>query len=203
MKLFFAVALFALNVSVANATVHIVTCQNFPSHFIPVTVFAEVGDTIRWVWKVGVHIVGPANASDIPSGASMWNAPIDVGNLAFEHVVDVAGDYHYQCHPATPHFEDAYLKVTDPPPPTAVQQHNSDLAFTYLNLGNGKSQLLIDQISENSKVEIYNLKGQVVYRAGITNTRSNIIDLSDQAKGLYLLKFYSGQAVFTKKIVIL
>ena len=53
-----------------NATVHIVTCQNSPSHFLPVTLYAVIGDTIHWTWIEGNHIVGAVNASDIPNGAS-------------------------------------------------------------------------------------------------------------------------------------
>lgn len=48
MKLFFTFVLLAALVSSANATVHTVTAQNTPTHFLPVTVNAVVGDTIRW-----------------------------------------------------------------------------------------------------------------------------------------------------------
>ena len=60
----------------------------------------------------GIHDVGPINSSDIPSGAAMWSAPIDAGNLSFEYVVTVVGNYYYVCHPLNPHAEDAYIEVT-------------------------------------------------------------------------------------------
>ncbi len=105
-----------LGISSANATVHVVTCQNSPSHFLPVTVNALVGDTIHWIWVEGGHIVGPISSSDIPAGAAMFNAPIDYFNQSFEYVVTVPGSYHYDCHPTTPHGEDAYIVVTAPIP---------------------------------------------------------------------------------------
>lgn len=67
MKAFLIFASFLLIVSTVNATVHIVTCQNGSSHFIPDTVNAVVGDTIHWTWLAGVHITGPINASNIPT----------------------------------------------------------------------------------------------------------------------------------------
>ena len=88
-----------LRINSANATVRIITCQNTPSHFLPVTANAVIGDTIHWTWVAGTHVVGPINASYIPSGAAMFNAPIDAGNLSFEYVVTVAGNYNFSVIP--------------------------------------------------------------------------------------------------------
>ena len=201
MKLFFTFASFIMIVSFANATVHTVTCQNSPSHFLPVTVDAVVGDTIRWVWVLGTHIVGPIDTSDIPNGAASWSAPIDGGNFSFEYVVSVPGNYHYVCHPSTPHGENAYIQVSKA---TGVKENItlSAPAIIYPNPSSGKYQILIKPslIAQNSKVEIYDLSGQMVYSSLIRNAVS-FIDLTDQPKGVYLVKFYSGQAVFTKRIV--
>lgn len=203
MKLFIIAASLALIISTANATVHIVTCQNTPSHFLPLTVNAMVGDTIRWIWMAGNHITGPIDTSDIPSGAAMWNGPIDAGNISFEYVLTVAGSYHYDCHPATPHGEDAYLEVTMSPSGLGKNNALSNLTFVYPNPTNGMFQFAIEasQITKKSKVEIYNLKGQIIYQSGVTEAISTI-DLSNQSIGIYFLKFYSGQAILTKKIVI-
>ncbi|MCH8903465.1 MAG: T9SS type A sorting domain-containing protein [Bacteroidetes bacterium] len=203
MKAFLIFASFLLIVSTVNATVHIVTCQNGSSHFIPDTVNAVVGDTIHWTWLAGVHITGPINASNIPNGAATWNAPIDAGNTDFEYVVTVAGSYHYVCHPSTPHGEDAYIEVTSP---TGVLQYNSlsNLSIAYPNPSNGMFQFAVDgsQVTKNSNLEIYDLKGQIIYRSIITNTKTNI-DLNNQENGIYFVKFYNGVAILSKKIVIL
>ena len=84
----------------AHATVDTVTVQDNPSHFLPVTLYAVIGDTIRWTWIEGNHVVGAVNASDIPNGASNWNGTIDASHHTFDYVVTVAGNYHYECHPA-------------------------------------------------------------------------------------------------------
>ncbi|MCH8904867.1 MAG: T9SS type A sorting domain-containing protein [Bacteroidetes bacterium] len=202
MKIFFVLASILLIAFSANAIVHIVTCQNTPSHFLPDTVHAVVGDTIHWTWVAGVHVVGPVNASNIPVGAATFNSPIDAGNLSFEYVVTVTGSYHYVCHPSTPHAEDGYIEVTIP---SNMQQYNAlnDLSFVFPNPSNGKIQFAIEasQITKNSIVEIYNLQGQIIYESKITNTESTI-DLINRANGIYFVKYYNGEAVLTKKIVI-
>jgi len=105
MKLLLTIASLVFFISTANSTVHIVTAQNSPLHFLPDTVFAMTGDTIRWVYVEGVHDVGPISSADIPNGAAMWLQLIDASNLSFDYVVTVAGSYHYECHASNPHGE--------------------------------------------------------------------------------------------------
>lgn len=198
-KFIYIFAAFAVIVTTANATVHTVTCQNYPSHFLPLTVNAVVGDTIHWTWVAGGHIVGPINASYIPSGAAMWSPTIDASHLSAEYVVKVVGNYHYVCHPATPHGEDAYIVVTAAA--TGVQQYNvlSNLAAVYPNPSTGKF-ILSSEITKG-EIKIYNLLGERIYQSVITNPKSDI-DLSNQTKGIYFMEINDGQAIRTKKIVI-
>ncbi len=207
MKFIFTLISFAIIVTSANATVHIVTCQNSPSHFLPLTVNAVVGDTIHWTWVEGNHIVGPVNSTDIPNGAATWNGYIDFANHDFEYQVTVAGTYNYDCHPATPHGEEASIVVSDV---TGVPQYNvqADFFSVYPNPTQGKFQLAFDglQLTENCKVEIYNVPGQRIYQSLITAANlgsfRKSIDLSNETSGIYFVKFYNGQAILTEKIVI-
>lgn len=202
MKLICTIASFFVIVAAANATVRTITCQNSPAHFLPVKMNAVIGDTIRWIWVEGHHIVGPVNTSDIPTGAAKWNATIDAGNHSFEYVVTVVGSYYYDCHPATPHGENAYIVVTGI---SRGQQYNelSDLSSAYPNPSNGAFQFTIDDslITKNAKIEIFNLKGQIIYTSLITKTTS-FIDLHNQKNGIYFIRFFNGEAILTKKIVI-
>ncbi|MBA3704425.1 MAG: T9SS type A sorting domain-containing protein [Bacteroidetes bacterium] len=201
MKHFFTLLSLVVIITTANATIRKVTCQNTPAHFLPLTINAMCGDTVRWTWVAGVHVVGPISTTDIPSGAAMWNGQIDVSHHTFDYVVTIAGTYHYDCHPATPHGENATIVVSST---TDVQQYNvlNNLSF-YPNPSNGKFQFFIDpsQVTQNCKVEIYNLQGKIIYQSKITNVKSDI-DLSQQESGVYLVKFYREQAILTKKIVI-
>jgi hypothetical protein len=73
----------------------------------------------------------------------------------------------------------------------------------YPNPSNGQFQLSIDaaQLAEACKMEIYTVEGKRIYQSLITQTTSDI-DLSHQTSGMYLVKFYNGKAILTRKIVL-
>ena len=87
--------------------------------------------------------------------------------------------------------------------PNSIEENKLNTVLVSPNPSNGKFQfaLGVSQITKNSKVEIYNLKGQIIYQSEITKTKSDI-NLSDQAKGIYFVKFYTGQSILSEKIVI-
>ena len=189
------IVLFAL---AADAAIHTVTCQNTPSHFLPVTVNAVCGDTIHWTWVAGGHVVGPISPSDIPNGAAGWNAPIDAAHLSYNYVVTVAGNYHYVCHPATPHGEDAYIIVTCA---TGVQPLDiNHLSFAFPNPFTDK---FIIETSAGSKIAIYNLLGEKIKSLSLKSGQTKIqIDAAELNAGIY---FYciekDGVIVETRKLV--
>ena len=201
MKLFFTLASFAVIVSAANATIVTVTCQDGNSHFLPVTVTAVCGDTIRWTWVSGTHVVGPISASDIPAGAAMWNEFIDAGpgNQSAEYVVTAAGTYHYVCHPATPHGEDGYIVVTCG---TGVQPTNalSNVSSAYPNPFSEKINI---ETSGADLILIYNYVGEKIKSFSVKSGQTKLeTDLATLPKGIF---FYSiiknGTVLETRKII--
>lgn len=199
MKHFFTFILFASIISTSTATIHTVTCQNSPSHFLPVTINVVVGDTVHWVWVAGTHVVGPISASDIPNGAAMWNCPIDASNLSCYYVVTVAGNYHYVCHPATPHGEDAYIVATAA---TGVHQYNelSNLSSAYPNPFSEKVTI---QISNADQILVYSFVGEKIKSFQVETGQTKFeADLATLPKGIF---FYSiikdGIVLNTRKII--
>jgi len=96
MKKIFLLALFTCCLSVAFANVDtIIKIQVVNYQFKPKTVNAKVGDTIRWVWKVGKHTT---TSTSVPTNAITWNKPIDVSHTRFTYVVRKAGTYQYRCN---------------------------------------------------------------------------------------------------------
>jgi len=83
-----------------------------------------------------------------------------------------------------------------------LQTNNDILIFP--NPSMGKFQLSIDSkvITRNPNLEIYNLQGKVLYKTSIKNPTS-IIDLGNQANGVYIIKIYDGQTIYSKKITII
>jgi plastocyanin len=183
MKHIFTFVLFAALASNTYATVHTVTCQNNPSHFLPVTANAIVGDTIHWTWVAGTHVVGPINATDIPAGAAMWSAPIDAGNLSFSYVVKVAGNYHYVCHPATPHGEDAYIVVSNAT--TGIQPFSTvpHLSSAYPN---PFSEKITIETPNADQIVIYNILGESIRSFQLKNGETKLeADLGTLPKGVF------------------
>jgi plastocyanin len=73
----------------------IITVQVVNFQFMPSTVNAKVGDTIRWVWKQGTHTT---TSLTIPAGALAWNKPIDINHRVFRYKLTKAGTYKYRCN---------------------------------------------------------------------------------------------------------
>ena len=199
-KLLSTFASFALVATAANATTHTVTCQNSPSHYLPVTVNAIVGDTILWTWVAGTHVVGPILASDIPAGAAMWNAPIDVNDHSFKYVVKVVGNYHYVCHPATPHGEDAYIVVTAGA--TGIQDNNAlnNVSSAYPNPFTDK---LTIETSNGDQILIFNALGEKIKSFPLKSGQTKIeADLATLPKGIFFYTILKeGVILETKKII--
>ncbi len=185
----------------ADATIVTITCQNTPSHFLPVTANAVVGDTIRWTWIAGGHIVGPISAGWIPDGANMWNAPIDNAHLSFDYVVTVAGQYDYVCHPATPHGENGHLMVTL----TSVPEESSaSLQGIYPNPSKGI--LFIDNKNSQviSSITVFNTAGQIATSYNnVTGEAVLRFDLSALPKGIYFVAVRREENTTVQRIVLM
>ncbi len=199
MKQLFTFIAVALLVNTASATIHIVTCQNSPSHFLPLTVNAVVGDTVHWTWVAGNHIVGPVNSTYIPNGAPSWNGLIDASHHDLEYVVTVPGTYNYDCHPATPHGEAASIVVSSV---TGIQQHNvtPNLSSAYPNPFSDKITI---ETPPADQVIIYNVLGEKINVFALKSGQTKLeTDLGTLPEGLF---FYSilknGIVLETRKII--
>jgi plastocyanin len=186
--------------TISTAKIHIITCQNGADHFLPLQVKAAIGDTIRWKWVSGGHIVGPIKSTDIPTGAPTMYSIIDANHLSYDYVLKVVGNYKYDCHPANPHNETATLVVS-----STTASHQLEAEKIHLtsspNPSNGHFQLSIDGTlsATNAKLEIVNLYGQSVYRTTAIRTKQ---DIYLQKKGIYFAKLSVNNATQTRKIII-
>jgi plastocyanin len=199
MKQIFTFLFCTLLFNAANATKHVVTCQNSPSHFLPVTINVTCGDTVHWTWVAGTHIVGPINATDIPAGAAMWSGPIDASHLSFEYVVTMAGNYHYVCHPNTPHGEDAYIVASMATGVPAFPNLQGHAAF----YPNPFSDKLTIEPAQADLICIFNILGEKSFSQILKNTASRIdLDLATLPKGIFFCSLYKeGVLVETKRII--
>ena len=191
----------AIGINIANATTHIITADGAPSSpegFNPSTVNAVCGDTIRWTWIVGGHVVGPISPADIPNGAAGWNAPIDASNLSFEYVVTVPGNYHYVCHPAFPHGEDAYLVVTCA---TGIAASGNNRA-SYASPNPFSDKFFIETILAD-RITICNLLGVEIKSISLKRGQTSVqVDAAELNPGIYFYTIIKeGVIIETRKLV--
>ena len=128
----------------------------------------------------------------------MFNAPIDAGNLSFEYVVTVAGNYNYQCHPATPHGEPGYIVVAPATGVPTIELNHVSNAYP-----NPFADKLTIETTQADMISIYNMVGEKIYEQAICDKRTGTsIDLSKQQNGIYFYGIIKeGIIVETKKLV--
>jgi hypothetical protein len=115
--------------------------------------------------------------------------------------VTVPGHYHYVCHPATPHGEDAYIEVssataTGIAAPTGNASHSA--AFP-----NPFADHITIQTPSADHVLVYNALGALVKSWTLSSGQTQIeADMANLPKGIF---FYSvlkeGAVVETRKII--
>jgi glucose/arabinose dehydrogenase/plastocyanin len=63
------------------------------------TVIISVGDTVRWIWKGGVHTVTSGDGAADPEAGDLFDAPINGSNQNFSFTFTEAGTFPYFCRP--------------------------------------------------------------------------------------------------------
>jgi plastocyanin len=76
----------------AWATTHVVKFGGSAGFkYVPATLSAAVGDTVKWEGDFSVH---PISSTTIPSGSQSWHAS---SGSSFSYTIAVAGAYNYKC----------------------------------------------------------------------------------------------------------
>ena len=63
------------------------------------TVTIGVGDTVRWVWREGIHTITSGENSSDPDAGTLFDAPIDGNNQSFSFTFTETGTFPYLCRP--------------------------------------------------------------------------------------------------------
>ena len=77
-------------------------------------------------------------------------------------------------------------------------EYSKNLFSIYPNPSTGKFSIEFSNQHQITSVEIYNLLGESVFQQQNTNE----IDLSSAAKGIYFVKVYAGEKIYTEKIIV-
>jgi glucose/arabinose dehydrogenase/plastocyanin len=63
------------------------------------TVTINVGDTVRWIWRAGIHTVTSGESSSAPDVGALFDAPSNGRNQSFSFTFTEAGTVPYFCRP--------------------------------------------------------------------------------------------------------
>ncbi|MEQ8767718.1 MAG: plastocyanin/azurin family copper-binding protein [Planctomycetota bacterium] len=78
-------------------TTHVV--QVFNNFYTPQTVNIQVGDSVRWEWKAGVHTITNGVSSLCPNAGAIFDGSVSSGLPTFTFTFNESGKYDYFCRP--------------------------------------------------------------------------------------------------------
>ena len=206
--IFFILWIFCFNPG--NATIHVIRVWSGYYQFVDNTfqnlntapLLIQLGDTVQWRPIDLPMMAHTITSTLIPASATafdqIWNAPADT---FFQYIPQVVGVYNFECTPHAAFNMNGSIVVQSS---TGILENQSQTNISvYPNPSNGKFQFSIDnsKITKNSKIEIYNVRGERIYQSSIPNTLSDV-DISDQSSGIYFINVYDGQTIRAKKIVL-
>jgi plastocyanin len=179
------------------------TIINSGRTFSPATITINFGDSVVFSISTSHNAVEVSQATWTANGTAAlpgFSLPFGGGLVTPDKLT--AGTHYYVCTPHASSGMKASIIVQNKTTGIAENQLKENITV-YPNPTNGKFQITYGDLnfSKNYSLEIYNVNGERMYNSVITNPKSDI-DLSNQSKGVYFMKFHDGQAVLTKKIVI-
>ena len=83
--------------------------------------------------------------------------------------------------------------------PEIVESFNVEI---YPNPSNGEFVLDIANADNETNVEVYNTSGVLVFNGSYTNATREMLDLSNLSVGVYFVRVYSGNEMFTDKLIV-
>jgi plastocyanin len=196
---FFAIG-FILFPFAGSATIHEVVNVGFT--FSPATLTIDFGDSVDFTIG-GAHQVREvsqttwdANGNTALSGGFQTAAG---GGMLLPASLPV-GTHYYVCIPHASMGMKGTIIVN--PSSLNVKENKPELNFSlYPNPTNGVFNVNLNSSVDVSKIEVYNLLGEVVYNTNVVTAKTTI-DLSNNERGIYFVKIFVNEAVLTKKIVL-
>jgi plastocyanin len=180
-------------ISLAYATKHIVTVQNFM--FSPSSFSATVGDTVEWHWVNGGHTT---TSTTIPGAAATWTHPMNSTSTTFDYVITTPGTYNYWCAIHTTAMEASFSVTT-----TAVPYVESftTLATVYPNPAINQVNFHLNTCAQTNLLTVIDIQGRVVYRKTLSDV-DNMIDVSEWSKGIYFYQLNAGTMSMKGKLEV-
>lgn len=172
--------------------------------FTPATLTISLGDTVNFV------VAGSHDAKEV--SLATWNQD---GNTALSGGFQTSfgggmvlpsklteGTHYYVCTPHAQFGMKAQIIVTKPTTTGIDDAQSITNVIASPNPSTGLFNFSFEdtKIDVNSVIEVYNLQGELIYQSEIVNSKINI-DLSNQPNGVYIVEFYNGNTITTKKVL--
>ena len=182
-----------------SATIHIVNQQGLT--FSPADFTVTVGDTVRFQWNNGSH---NTVSIDIPTGAALWNSPLNSGNQTYDYEVTVAGSYFYLC---TFHTGQEGVFTAEAAPNSVQNVQRAAIEMNVRTTANGNLTVHVMNASgDKATVTMLDITGREVatIHQGVIASDDYTIrqDVSAFQRGIYLVRFQQGASVSTRKILV-
>ena len=149
--------------------------------------FTDAGEefTLNWDYSSGIATGNIA----VPADVYPRNVRLRI-RLSYSTPPEPTGNTSYG------EAEDYTLSIIDNT--TKVENNESNINI-YPNPTNGI--LYVNNKHKNSEITVYNISGQIVYQNKITSSNARI-NLSNNAKGIYIIKINSGNIVENYKVIL-
>lgn len=102
-------------------------------------------------------------------------------------------EYGYNCY-----LDDVKIQTTG----LGIEGNSIDEVSIYPNPTKGLFKVHTSQVYNNMRIEVRDICGKLVYSEIYSSSNDNIIDLTNQAKGLYLLTIHADNKILNQKVVV-
>jgi len=153
------------------------------------------GDTVRWTWRdTSTHTV-----TNMSSSAEIFDSGSITGNgMTYSYTFNVVGTNPYQCdfHPTS---MNGIITVQS----TAGIEEFKQQGFSVLpNPVSQNLSLNFETFLDKTTIQIYNILGKQVYNRTLSSVKkSSSIDVSQFAKGVYLVRVISDKVAHTRRFI--
>ena len=85
--------------------------------------------------------------------------------------------------------------------PTSIQELSKESLMIYPNPSNGMFTIEGMNITKDASIRVFDVKGQLVYQATAISSKFEL-DISDKAKGVYILETMVNQKAVYSRLVL-
>jgi len=176
--------------------------------FSPATQTIQAGDSVKWT-IANIHTVVEVsqttwnNNGNTPLSGG-FSLPFGGGTVTPAKLT--VGTHWYVC---SPHASGGMKGMIIVEQSTATEEPVSGLAVTLTpNPTSGNFHVAWDNVSNsnNYKVDVLNLWGQVIYTRAVSNedllSQNVEINLFDYPKGIYIVRIHDGTSIQSRKLIL-